>query len=480
MELAKSDYAPLNMLTRRQQIALGVATVLLLVVPFLFKGSLTVMLLCLLSITAFLILRNALLSIFVLIILEVLTTMVNQSYHGDDKMNTIEYLIGISMAVLTFAWFVRIRVIESQPLSGSKGTLMVILFGCFSIISSLFGLLAGSNVMFVVAEILNLTPILILPLLYEKYVLTDSRSERSIFWAVLFVALMSFVWNVFHVRSTIVITALGDQVGRAGAEESFGGLLVLLAISIFMSKERPRSFILGSFLFLIGICDLIITLRRSLYIAIVPSAIILLICGTTFERRRGIRRLSFLSVFGIAVVVYLYFSMQVIRMLLVRYFFRFLSSEHIGTDISLRDRYAEWRDLWHAFVQSPLFGYGFGGVFKHYSLTRQYDLVQRMSHSSYLYFLFKSGLIGGLLFFAGFIYFIVFGLKLARRKDMPPHHQLIVRVAAAFLILLAIVSFTEPYLEYRSALIWIGLIWGYFLALEKNTKKGESHTLHTP
>src|SRR5438093_933052 len=81
---------------------------------------------------------------------------------------------------------------------------------------------------------------------------------------------------------------------------------------------------------------------------------------------------------------------------------RFLSTGKFSTDLSLLNRYSEWKSAWLGTLHAPILGNGFGSSFRYYQIISGFHQWSGYSHSSYLYILFKTGFIGGLLFFGAY------------------------------------------------------------------------------
>ena len=53
-------------------------------------------------------------------------------------------------------------------------------------------------------ELHNSSPLFFLPILYERYIPTDSFEERALSQSVLVITLVTIVWNIMHYRSSVV------------------------------------------------------------------------------------------------------------------------------------------------------------------------------------------------------------------------------------------------------------------------------------
>jgi O-antigen ligase len=476
-----ADSIPARLLTlpKRQQILLGIGAVVLLIVPvMLMEGSLIIYAAMILGITYYLCLRHPATSVVSFILFNVITTLLARSSVGgsaEGQITTSGILLGSGILSLLTYWLVRIRLMESEQFGKSLPLLLFMLFWVWAIIVTCIGFLRGNNPTEALREFLNLSPLLFLPILYHKYIGNDSESERSIFIGVLMIAVFTIFLNISRVRSAIIEAAVVENVGGSHSDESLPCLMILISVSFLMYVRRFRYLLLSSSLLLLGLLGLIVTFRRSLYIATIVALLPLFILGNNTEKKRGILNFSIICMLAGTALALLSNSVRLVRILLINYGLRFLSSQHLGTDLALRDRYAEWRETWSAITQSPIIGYGFGAQLRHFSVIVKIHRFQAFTHDSYLYFLFKTGFVGATLFFGVFLLFLFKGLRLARSAQIGEFHRAIIRASTAFLIVLLIGSYTDTYLEHRPALVWTGLIWGYFLALEQKFQKNNDN-----
>jgi O-antigen ligase len=213
---------------------------------------------------------------------------------------------------------------------------------------------------------------------------------------------------------------------------------------------------------------------RALYVSTLVGMIVVLITAAPKERLRGLIRTGLTFGLGIILLIPVFFSVRIFHLLIEHYALRLLSSQHIQSDLSLRMRYLEWQSELEAIKDLPFFGHGFGSAFRFLTIEG-YHMWQAFSHSSYLYLLFKTGVIGSIFFWGSYVAFGLLGLKLVRDSNLSIRSRIAVRAGFGYIVLIVFYSYAAPVLDSKTDLIWIGLIWGIFLALEKNRTSSESY-----
>ncbi len=453
-------------LSLRAQIATGIAIIAVLVGSFILTESLIPIAVILGGFVVFATVRNPVASLFAFIVINVILTLRGRD---NGEPTVLDLALGIVLALIMAYWLLRLRFFERQSLSTSKGQLALVLFAVWSLIVTLVGLSGEHTTLnFALRELLNLSPFLAIPIIYYNFVEFESPSERWLILSVLLSGIIIVVWNFFRLRSNVLRAVYLYQTGRGNSNEMISGLIVLIATSILMDQKGFWKTLLAVLLLLLGILGIIISFRRNLYVGIIICMIGVVLLGDLKERRRGIKRLLVSGLCGIIGLLPFYFQSRTFRLLLMNYGLRFISSQHLGTDLSLRMRFVEWKYEWQDILQSPILGHGFGTKFRIFDIVRDVHYWMPFSHSSYLYMVFKSGFIGAILFLGAFFSILFKGFRLLKSHSLPLHAQIILRASLGFLFAILINAYTEPSLGAKTDLTWVGLIWGYFLVLEKN------------
>jgi O-antigen ligase len=460
--------ANMQPLSRGQQIAIGVSTVLALTASFIWAKSLIPLAAVLTLIAAVLIIRNPVAAIFAFIVSNMALEFRPKDMIHSGAPGLFELMVGLLMAGVLAYWLVRLRILNGQVLSESIGQLCMVLFSVWSVFVTAV-MTNGPHTSFpnALREMIDFVPLLILPILYYRFVEHDSKLEWSIFAAVYFSGMILIVWNIIQLRNHLVQVVYLYQIGRGNTDETLAAFFVLLSVSCLMSVRHRWIWVLSALTLILAFIGVLISFRRNLYLATIASILVILPMGSKREFKRGIKVMLLITIFCCAGVVFLFYSSHLFHLLLLNYGLRFSSASHLGTDLSLANRYVEWAYEWQAILHSPILGHGFGSQFLTYSLIWHYSFWSTNSHSSYLYMIFKTGFIGATLFFIAYFAFLREGFLLLKAKGLTKQDYIITRAILGYLIVFLLYAFTEPALDSKTDLVWIGLIWGYFLVSKK-------------
>jgi O-antigen ligase len=462
------DGAKLMRLSTRVQIVAGVGISLLLAGSFILTESLIPFGILIGAFAVFAIVRNPVASLLAFIVINVFLTL-----HGKDTgdPSSLDLALGIVIVLIMAYWLVRLRIFELESLSTSIGQLALALFAAWSVIVTIIGLF-GDNNSFpnALREMLNLSPLLVLPIIYSRFIKLESPAERWLFITILIAGLIMVVWNFFHLRSNVLHAVYLFQTGRGNSDEMLSGFLVLVATSLLMTIRSLWKSLPAMILFLLGMMGVVISFARTLYVVVVICMAGVILLGDWKERWRGIRRLLVAGLIGIVAVTPVYFSSRIFRLLLMNYGLRFISTQHLGTDLALRMRYSEWNSEWNDILQNPILGYGFGTKFRIFDIVRRVHFWMPFSHNGYLYMIFKTGFIGSGLFFVAYFSFVIKGVQLLKSDHLSTHTRILVRATIGFLVAMLIYAYSAPVLDSKTDLIWVGFIIGYFLVIERNLK----------
>lgn len=148
--------------------------------------------------------------------------------------------------------------------------------------------------------------------------------------------------------------------GTIGNAALFGGYILLnifLGIYLFLSEKERNKRILYAFLVILSIAGLILSLTRSVYLALGTGAVSILIVYALLLKNRKIKALA------IATIIVLLFSANFIRSnknsAMVQNNFILARLASISTaDSSAQSRIRSWKSAWEAFKEKPLLGWG--------------------------------------------------------------------------------------------------------------------------
>jgi O-antigen ligase len=465
----------LTSLPYSEQVWLAIGIVVILIGGIWGIGTIAIPIILTGTLFSFLLLRNFVFSLLSFVTANVLITVLSKT-NAEEGSSAIAYLLGLIILGIILFWVLRIRVLEASPLNNSKESFLITVFTFWILSVSIIGILNGNNPFDTFRELLSLSPLLFLPFLYQFTIRPKSTSEHLLFIAVIILGVITVLLNIIHVRNTAIESLYTGGMSRSTIDETAACLLALIGFSMLLNVRRFVHVVLAYLLLIVSAIGIIVTLRRALWIAIAMALVFSFFLSDREEQKRAIARSFILVAVIVFVVIQFSFTNPGLRYLLIGYGQRFLSSQHLATDLSLLDRYAEWRDTWRAIMQRPILGYGFGSSFRHLSVIAGYHHWQSFTHNSYLYYCFKTGFLGAALFFALYTRFLAKGFKIMRSPKLTNQQRILVRTSVAFMVLLLIASYTDTYLEHRPALVWTGLIWGYLLKLEPHRGVTEYHS----
>ncbi len=453
-----------------QMAIVGAAILLLLAGSFFLAGPIIGFGAVFALLLGLLFVRDPIHSILAFVVINVVLILRPKQVLAGGAPTPLDLFLGLFLGAVMCYWLLRLRVVENQPLSHSTSQFLIILFAIWSIFVTVIGFLTGGNnsLGIGIREMLNLSPLVILPILYERFVEPDSKPERAIFLSVFVVGLIVLAWNFYRVRSSALQAVYMYETSRGNSDESLSAFLVLLATSMFVSVRRLAwKNILVGLLFLFAILGVVVSFSRMLYVATIVSVVFLLFLSKSQERRQGLRRIAGSSLIGILALIPVYYTSRLVRLLALNYGLRFITTHHVASDLSLRMRYTEWANEWQWIIHSPILGYGFGSFYRTFDLALHHHSWVAFSHSSYLFIVFKTGFVGAFLLFAAWAIFLHKGFRLLSSELLSPLARVMVRACVAYLVMFLICMYTDTLLSSKTDLIWVGLMWGYFLALEK-------------
>jgi len=193
---------------------------------------------------------------------------------------------------------------------------------------------------------------------------------------------------------------------RVSYVQFFGFPCSILTMCLYIYSKRLREKLFFVFLTLFFLLFLILSFTRSIWIGFVVSFLILLFRFKSF-RVKIIKVTS--SLFTIAIIAIgggFFLKREIMGYLFQWVKIRLLSFFNLEVQLSILDRFAEWKALWSLSWKKPLFGHGVGRSFTFYSIN-PWSWVEeggvgyvniRYSHNVYLYLFYTMGIVGLFLF----------------------------------------------------------------------------------
>jgi O-antigen ligase len=451
-------------LPKRQQILLGAAAVVMLLGSLFMTHSLIPLGIILGGFLAYAVIRNPVWSIFAFIVINVILSLSPKQYIEGNAPSLLDISMGVILVGITIYWTVRLKFFERQNLSQSIGQLSMALFMIWSLIVTVVGIAVYHwNVNDAAREILNLSPLFILPVLYSQSIQPDSKNEFHLLFVIIVSAIIVSVWNILHVRNSLMTVVYLFETERGSVNATLPALVALIITSRLMSKQSWLEFLVSIIILFASAVSVVVSFSRGLYIATLVSAALVMILGNSDERRRGIAKLLALVSAGVLIMIPVYQHFRLFRLLLDHYAFRFFTSTHVGTDLSLLNRYSEYKYAWKATLASPFVGSGFGARFRTFNIIGHQHQWAGFSHNSYLYIAFKTGIPGIALFIIAYIAFAWMGFQLLQQQTPSGLSRVVLRAFLGYLVLIAINATVAPIFDSKTEMVWVGIAWGFIL-----------------
>ena len=245
----------------------------------------------------------------------------------------------------------------------------------------------------------------------------DPRALRAILLTFVFIALFVAARNFMqYVLALQSVDALWEVIQNRHRTNERLVMMALLGALVFFVYYARRWWAYGLFLALSTIFTASIMAGRSrtVWLAIGLALAVVFVLA---NRRDRVRLLLFgASGFALVLVGGLILFDDLFLLVLTGLFERFAS---IGTanqsDISMINRFYEWRTVWEYILESPLVGHGFGVPYRFYNVIYHITESKTFVHNTYIGLLYRHGLIGLLLVLAVLGGAFVRGVYLVRR-----------------------------------------------------------------
>src|ERR1700733_8045311 len=174
----------IRMLSLRAQLLLGLGITVILRGSLFLAGSLIVFAAIIGACLCFAITRSPGASLISFVVMNVVITIRTKNTVEGGAPSVLDLALGVLVIGVFAYWIVKLRLIERETISNSIGQLCITLFICWSIFVTALGLFDEHNVLLdAFKELLNLSMLLILPLLYFRFVKSGSKLEYGIFFS---------------------------------------------------------------------------------------------------------------------------------------------------------------------------------------------------------------------------------------------------------------------------------------------------------
>ncbi len=296
-----------------------------------------------------------------------------------------------------------------------------------------------------------------------REMLADTQGRRLAYGAFFLLGLTLAIQNFIQYRSGALVAEFYWQlVGARQASYAPIFMSLLLAFgALWMTTRTVRAQLISVLAVSFFALALIFTFARGFWIGALLGGVVLLFLGRSHERRRLLSIV--LIVLLLSSLILLIFFYDILTSLLATIAYRFITSAAGTQDISVANRLAETAAIWKAILANPLTGVGLGGEYAFHSLIRKTTQHTIYAHNAYLYFLFKLGIAGLLIFLVAYFSKIRAGIHRLREEWRSPlrPYQL---ASVAILVAMVQISITSPQFYARDSILIIVLCWGTIAA----------------
>jgi len=314
-------------------------------------------------------------------------------------------------------------------------------------------------------------------------------SEKEESWVKILLGLFFFIgivkgiqqliWYYNYFPQAMAESNLG-LLRRGAYAEFFGFPGSILAICFYLHSKVKREKIFYGILFLFFLLLLGLSFTRGLWLGFGISLLVLLVGFKGL--RAGVARVlaSFLLFLGAILGGAFFFQRGSVIYLFHWIGVRLFSSFRLQFDLSVLDRFAEWKSLWVLAWQKPFLGHGMGHGFTFYSVN-PWSWVEeggigrvtiRYSHNLYLYLFYTLGMVGLFLFL-----FMIFGVLKTTRKNWNKTEDPFAKAYCAGIFSICIgflvTAITCPIFMAKTNSVLIGLLIGIIAVLNRKILVGE-------
>lgn len=375
-------------------------------------------------------------------------------------------------SLVTMVWIGKLLIVERRSFTYDSAQLLAVSYTVWGLFIGIGGMLWWNNPALDWArEFFILCPIVLVPAFYERFFTADSEHERHLHRFAFVAAILVMVWATARYAINIATAAYAYQIGRFTFDTSASiiVLLVCFAFTLHRVKWIPMYVRIALASFCVG--TLVIASYRTIWAASVLSVIVLFMIAPRTVWSSGLRFLLILGGVLASIGTYMFFQVKIFQVFVMMQYQRLLSSTELKTDPSLVNRYIETDIVWDYIKGSPIVGYGFGAKFQLFDWLLGMSFDYSYSHNGFFFVAFKTGIVGFLLIFTAYFWFMYKGFRIARDLTESPRVRALAGVGFCYLLCMLVSNYTLNIFAERNVLIWITLFWGFFLSREIAKKK---------
>lgn len=374
--------------------------------------------------------------------------------------------------------FIRRKLWRRLPLAPSPLYFGFLLFFAWGTIIGFFGILDGSiSVEIWIRELLTYAPFLLLPIYYVEIIDAGYDEWRLLVRYIILLWMVVFVLEVIKIRSNLAQAVYLFQLGVARFDTNINPFMMFLVLSAAMTLPRKkRSLLIVGFL--LAVVSLILAFMRTAWVWGFLSLPLVLLLGKKSERKQGFRFMLWVLCIGVVALTIGYFFIPGVRLGITYVLIKF-SGATVGakSDISLYNRFVEWRAVTAAIADAPLTGHGFGALYSDYDWLLGISKMYHYTHNAYLGLLLKTGIIGMVLIMIPYVGYFVKGIGYYFSNYITQSERIYMRAALVFIFFLSLSGYTINIFFERTHSFHIALFWSFCIGLEyKIRQRKASHT----
>jgi O-antigen ligase len=378
-------------------------------------------------------------------------------------LSAIDILAGLG--VITLILYTLYDSLFTRKLSLYHPTLLLILFASFwgVAVGFIYMITSYTTLNFLFREYSIFWSLVAVPLLFREATKTNPTFERNLFCMLAIAWFLVQLIAIVRVKSAFIAATYLYQSGgsRVAVLSTVLMLFILFALSATSERKGYQKWFFGGIVF--TVIGIVCTFERTVWVVLVVLIPIMLIWSPKEQRIRATKQLISVIVFFIIVGLMAYLLVPLVGIILKFWLAKFTSSSHLTTDLSIVNRYIEWREALKQVVKTPILGLGFGGRYMSYTWFVGRTYLGGYVHNSYIGLILKLGIPGLIAVVISYFWLLFLGIKLSYSKILSVRERLFLRAGIAVLLLCIVRFMVANLFNERADLAYIGLIWGYFI-----------------
>lgn len=455
-------------LSIKSQVLIGISIVLILgltqsMIPLWITLGVALGVLC-----GALVLRNGYWGLTLFIVLNALVTFKSEE---ENAFNVLYIIAGVCITIIFLFYLVRDRLLEGNELFSHWSQYFLSTYFLWTLVVGIGGIFFWNNKPENwYREFLLQAPLLFTPILMSRYISTNEKKLKALGWLILSIWAGFIVVNLVQYQTKIANAVYLYETGRSQIDIGIPSLLlfIFVALSSIETNKLRRRLYFGAVLF--SLIPILISLYRTIWLTDILLLLILPFMFKGIERKRTFKFLISLTAMMAILVTFASLFFPFIGLLFLSYFNRFLYSSKITVDPSLVNRYIEWRIIWEYIRANIIAGYGYGAEYLDYIWITGTHIWFGYSHNSFLFLLFKSGIIGFIFLATAYIGILWKAWKLSKNTQLPDRDRALLVGCICYLIALLFYGQTVNTLGQRDQLLWASVCFGYILIVERKTR----------